>query len=129
MTRGERIVAAVVAGLQEAAVWVEEEMKTLVSVACEGEHSKPGEPPKRESGDGVGSIVSGNMENGAYVGVKSLGTNNMIGSNYMAGWDSPDGIRGKENRRPWLSRVLTENRYKEEIDKFVRRHLNDVGVR
>lgn len=103
--------------LEQAAMFVAAAMQQLVGVQCTGEHSAPGEPPQKESGTGQANIDWEPTKDGARVGTLPIGTSNMIGENYMAGWDSPDGIRGPENRRPWLS--TWKDRYKGEMDRIV----------
>lgn len=125
---------AALEGLRIAARWYAIRMQLLVSIPCgvqgkwtqfskDGRHSASGEPPRMESGDGRESIIDYPTAEGAFVGVKDIGIRNMIGGNYMAGWDSPKGIRGSLNRRPWLSRLFTENRYSSEINRIVARNI------
>jgi len=109
---------ASVEAAQLAAAWLKEAMQQLVSIQCSGEHSPEGTPPYMESGRGRDSIQMNPLPNGAEVGVVSLGTPNMIGDNYMAGWDSPDGIRGFQ--RPWLS---LWTRYESEMAQIMTSHL------
>jgi len=126
---------AAVDGMQAAARWLFTVMKQLVDVQCQayGEivpkdpeqeygpvyhHSRPGQPPFKESGVGQGSIDSEDTSVGARVGVHGIGTGNMIGENYMAGWDSEAGIRGV--RRPWLHRWKD---YRPMMDKIVLREI------
>ena len=116
-----------------AAAWLARVMRELVSKQCgergpageyriqspDGQgHAHEGEPPRMESGKGRDSIGWNALPNGAEVGVVGIGTQNMIGDNYMAGWDSPDGIRGFHH--PWLS---TWRRYEAEMSKLILMHM------
>jgi len=128
----EKFHAAGIEGLGLAADWLAEVMRALVGIPCpayhtgQGGHSAPGDPPFLESGTGQESIGSEHVEDGAKVGVGSIGTSNMIGGNYMAGWDAEPGIRDM-GRRPWLS---TWTDYKSLIDRIVSRHIEKkMGVR
>ena len=124
--------------LQLAAKWLKTRMMMLVGVQCpvggpnagrakvkDGRHSAPGEPPRKESGVGQASIDWMETDDGAAVGVRDIGTTNMVGGNYMAGWDVDGdfggayGIRGV--RRPWLS--MWAQLYKPEMERIIRRHM------
>lgn len=107
------------------AAWLADEMQQLVNIQCGAasshemsvserakhdrersaafgaKHAPEGQPPYRETGQGQASIKWQKIPGGAAVGVEDIGTQNMIGGNYMAGWDSPGGIRG--HHHPWLS--------------------------
>jgi hypothetical protein len=132
----ETLKKASVEAIQAAAGWLALAMQQLVNVGCtiyrgrgarlphpktEGGHSGPGQPPRRESGEGQASIRMVRTPAGAIVGVMGIGTTNMIGDNYMAGWDSKKGVRGV--RRPWLSRFITEKKYQSEFSRIVRQYM------
>jgi hypothetical protein len=130
-----------VEAIQVGARWLAASMRQLVAKQCgvvgarsklakEKRHSFPGEPPRMESGEGLSSIGWEATKTGARVGVRSIGTRNMIGQNYMAGWDSPKGIRDM-GRRPWLSRFFTEpNRYQKEMSRIMLRAMKaQTGAR
>lgn len=92
-------------------------------------HSAPGSPPYKESGKGRESIGWAKRPWGAVVGVRAMpDVPNMIGQNYMAGWDSERGIRPKGKlgmqgvRRPWLSQ-LTKPSYQRIIAHIILLHL------
>ncbi len=109
---------ASVEAIQVAAEWLKETMKQLVGIVCEGSHAAEGEPPQMESGVGRNSIRMNRLSNGAEVGVPDIGTQNMIAGNYMAGWDSEEGIRGFHH--PWLS---LWKRYEAEMAKIIHREM------
>ena len=119
-----RVQAVAAKALQVAGGHVAEMMRQLVDVECTADsvrgttkdrrHSAPGEPPRRESGDGQASIIMEPTATGARVGPKNIGIAVLAG-NYMAMWDSEKARLGK-GRRPWLS---TWRRYKPEMDSLV----------
>jgi hypothetical protein len=135
--------AHLVEGVQIGARWLAEAMRQMVDIQCGATtkssaiqsdiaayrrtspkrtgHAGAMQPPRRESGEGQRSIGYAPTKMGAVVGVRGIGTTNMIGANYMAGWDSPDGIRG--HRHPWLSRFFTVKRYQTEFNAIIKRHL------
>jgi len=104
-------------GMRMAAEWLAVEMRLLVGFQGDDQNrSSPGEPPYRQTGAGQASIWWEPTADGARVGTKPIGTDGVIGENYMAGWDA--GTIGPA--RPWLS---TWQRYKPEIDRIVRREI------
>lgn len=116
---------AIVEAVREAAEFLANEMKLLVSFQCSGEHSPHNEPPYREDGDGIESIGWEETADGANVGVTNMGTGNMIAGNYMAGWDSILGIRGI--RRPWLTHPSKGwESYIPEMNKIIMAHMRDA---
>lgn len=133
-------------GVNAAAEWLAEVMRQMVNIQCgtmgtrkatgrlkksyramtkagmrHGPHSPPGAPPFRESGDGMNSITWRKKPFGAVVGVVAIPGVDMELQNYLAHWDTREGIRGI--RRPWLS--LFRN-YETGIKRIIRRAICDT---
>ena len=86
-------------------------------------HSRPGEPPFRETGTGQRSIGVQPLEDGARIGVANIGVDVGSYGNYMASYDA-ENLRGG---RPWFVPLWGE-RYKPEVDRIISRVLSMKGM-
>ena len=126
-----RLEKAAVNAVQVAAQFLANRMRELVSIQCsfrgpKGEyrlatpgrqgHSRPGEPPRKETGQGASKIGMEPTATGARVGIGPLKVSG--GSfNYMAMWNAA----GPDRQRPW--RKFTMDRYKHEFNIIFRQAL------
>ena len=127
-----------VEAIQVAAAWMKLAMEQIVGKQCPvyngpgsrpahkdtpHRHSRPGEPPFRESGTGQRSIGVQPLEDGARIGVANIGVDVGSYGNYMASYDA-ENLRGG---RPWFVPLWGE-RYKPEVDKIIGRVLSMKGM-
>jgi hypothetical protein len=103
--------------------WEKDKNNRVRSEALDRQHAPEGKPPFKETGAGQATIGWMRMSDGAVVGVEGMDHSGLPAGNYMAGWDSEEGIRGRHH--PWLRTFFTNSGVREEFAQRIREAMQE----